>query len=82
MNIPLGNYYLTLQFDGKRYFPVTYWSRECLASGARQGCVMAARVTSPATETDTTSMPPTNHMRRPNIRSRAKDRLIRASNFK
>lgn len=49
---------LTLQLDGCRYFPVTYWSKECLASGAKEGWVMAANVTSPQTETDTTNMPP------------------------
>lgn len=49
---------LTLQFPGRRYFPVTYCSSVCFASGASAGWVMAARVTSPATLTDTTSMPP------------------------
>ena len=48
----------TLQLGGCRYLPVTYCSRECLASGASDGCVMAASVTSPHTEIDTTSMPP------------------------
>lgn len=48
----------TLQLGGCRYFPVTYCSSECLASGASEGCVMAASVTSPHTDTDTTSMPP------------------------
>lgn len=48
----------TLQFEGIRYFPVTYCNKVCLASGARDGCVIAASVTNPATETDTTSMPP------------------------
>jgi hypothetical protein len=48
----------TRQLLGQRYFPVTYWRSECLASGARAGCVIAARVTSPATDTETTSMPP------------------------
>ena len=49
---------LTLQFPGRRYFPVTYCNSVCFASGASAGWVMAARVTSPATLTDTTSMPP------------------------
>lgn len=52
--------YLTLQLEGNKYFPVTYCKRECFASGARDGCVMAASVTNPATDTDTTSIPPAN----------------------
>lgn len=48
----------TLQLGGCRYFPVTYCSRECLASGASDGCVMAANVTRPHTDMDTTSIPP------------------------
>ena len=50
----------TRQLLGRRYLPVTYWRSECLASGARAGCVIAARVTSPATDTETTSIPPEN----------------------
>lgn len=62
----INDLYPTLQFDGSKYFPVTYWRRVCLASGASDGCVIAARVTKPATETDTTSMPPVRAKTKPN----------------
>lgn len=55
---PVNSFKRTLQLGGWRYFPVTYCSSECLASGARAGCVMAAKVTNPATDIDTTSIPP------------------------
>lgn len=57
------NNLLTLQFEGRRYLPVTYCIRECFASGAKDGWVMAAKVTNPAIEIDTTSMPPTKETR-------------------
>lgn len=53
--------HVTLQLAGSRYFPVTYCSSECLASGANDGWVIAANVTSPATDTETTSIPPHVH---------------------
>lgn len=49
---------VTLQLAGSKYFPVTYCSKECRASGASDGWVIAANVTRPATETDTTNIPP------------------------
>lgn len=52
------NVRITLQLEGSKYFPVTYCSKECFASGAKEGWVMAASVTNPATDTDTTNMPP------------------------
>lgn len=51
----------TVQFAGNKYFPVTYCSSELRASGAKDGCVIAANVTRPATETVTTNTPPIVH---------------------
>lgn len=50
----------TVQLVGCKYFPVTYCNNECFASGAKDGCVIAASVTNPATLTETTNIPPEN----------------------